>query len=643
MNLITVIPLTKSKVASELSYFTASPVPLGAIVTVPLRSKMIHAIVSDVTPAEQSKSSIKRASFQIKKLGKVKAISFFPAPYIEASRKLANYYATNVGSIITALISQTLLENAHRIPAPMTPNSPSLTEIYAVQGDNDDRSSAWRSLIRQEFARKKSLVIYAPTREEIKNIAATLSKGVEDYVFVLHGGLTPKKIIETWGKIADTAHPILIIATSSFSVLPRTDIDSVIIERENSRGWIGQAAPYIDTRQAIETIARAQKQTIYIADNLLRVETLHRVEEHEISEGSPFKWKSISTAQDILVDMRVQTQNSKASLIDGKGRARLPSEKFRAVSPELEACITMNREDNSHLFIMAARRGLASITVCDDCETVVSCKECSSPVVLHASKETGKNFFMCHSCGARRNAVETCVNCAGWRLTPLGIGTERVAEEIRAKFPSVDIFSIDADAGASEKQIQITLQKFRAKPGSILIGTERALLHLGEPVEHAAIASLDSLFAIPDFRIQERIMYNIIRLRSLAKRSFIVQTRKAEETVFEYGLKGNLGDFYRAVLHERKQFLYPPFSTLIKVTIEGKKDEIASQMAAIKILVAPQVIDVFPAFTSSSRGNSVIHGLMKCETRAWPHKELATKLREMPPSVKVKINPESLL
>lgn len=250
---------------------------------------------------------------------------------------------------------------------------------------------------------------------------------------------------------------------------------------------------------------------------------------------------------------------------------------------------------------------------------------------------------MCHRCGERRSADEKCVLCDSWRLTPLGIGIDKVYEDIKYKFPDIDVFKIDADSTKTDTQIATTLENFRSKPGSILLGTEMTLVHLDEKIDHIAVASLDSLFALPDFRIQEKIMHTLIRLRSLANRSFLVQTRKAEEKVFEYGLKGNLSDFYRATLEDRKQFSYPPYSTLIKITIEGKKDVIAARMAEVQRLLEPREIDVFPAFTATVRGNSIIHGLLKLPQGGWPNTDLLDRLRQLPPDVKVKVDPESLL
>jgi len=648
MNIITVIPLTRNKVSEELSYFTARDVPVGAIVSVPIRSKSIHAIVTGISSAENQKSSIKKSSFVIRKLGRVKTTMFFPATFIETCKLLSEFYATTVGSIIHSLVPRDILENAHKIPAPlprqdtlrigaiMPDEASSVKEgIYAVQGDDSDRIGSWRSMVRQEFAKKRSVVIFAPTTEDVKNLYVSLQKGIEDYIYLLHNALTPKKMIEVWQKISDSEHPVIVIATSQFALLPRDDLNMVVIERENSRDWIAKRSPYIDFRHALEMISRKQHRTVYVADNLLRTETLHRLSKQEIAEGSPFKWRSISTARDITVDMR----RPRDMRVDNEPKLK----SFQVLSPQIIDMIGENIVENTHLFIYCARRGYAPNTVCADCESVVVCKQCSAPVVLHTSGISNKNFFMCHKCGERRSAEETCAYCDGWNLTTLGIGIDRVRDAIALEYPSVDIFKIDADATKTNKQIDEILDRFRSRPGSVLIGTEMVLAHFREKVDHVAIISVDSLFALPDFRIQEKIMHMITRLRSLATRSILLQTRIPTEKVFEYAMKGNLSDFYRSTLEERTTFKYPPFSILIKLSIEGKKDTISNTMAGIQDKLNPYTVELFPAFTSSVRGNSVIHGLIRLEPNAWPDKDLLTKLRALPPSVSVKVSPETLL
>jgi primosomal protein N' (replication factor Y) len=617
----------------ELSYFTNSKPNTGSIVSVPLRSKKIFAIVTNTRPVSDLKTEIKQATYEIKKLGKIESLNSLPTSFMETCTWLADFYATHSGAVIDAFISDMILENISKIKSPkhyMTDNQTPSTQkdIHAVQGDDEDRLSSWRSVIRQEFARKKSVVIYVPTTEDGRYFFNSLEKGVEGYIFLFNSEIKQQTFIDNWNKIHDMSHPVVIIATPSFILNPRDDIETIILERENSRGWISLKYPYMDGRIAIEKYANLQNQKIYIADSVLRVETLYRLHNHDITESAPFKWRSISNAKDLLIDMRMYKSSEN---------------NFKVISPELEQLINFNKINNTRLFILTTRRGISPMTVCDDCESVVTCKKCSSPVVTHASRESGRNFFMCHKCGERRSADEACITCGGWRLTPLGIGTERIVSEIHNKLPDVEVLRLDSDATKTDRQISKTLEKFYSLPGSVLVGTELAMLHIRDNIEHIAIVSIDSLFALPEFRMSEKIMYILTRLRNKATQTILVQTRKPEEKIFEYGLKGNLSEFYRNTIEERERFFYPPFSFLIKITIEGKKDIIAEDMSRLTKIMEPYEIDIFPAFTSTIKGNYMLHGLIKIKNKEWPDPELINKIRILPQQIKVRIQAESLL
>jgi Trm5-related predicted tRNA methylase len=78
MNVITVIPLSRSKIGEELVYFTSQKITLGSIITVPLRKKTIYAIVSKIEEGRDIKSQIKNASFELKKIENIQSTYFFP-------------------------------------------------------------------------------------------------------------------------------------------------------------------------------------------------------------------------------------------------------------------------------------------------------------------------------------------------------------------------------------------------------------------------------------------------------------------------------------------------------------------------------------------------------------------------------------
>jgi primosomal protein N' (replication factor Y) len=636
MFVIEVIPIAKNIGTDTLSYFTSKEIPLGALVDVPLRSKTVEAIVISVKPAASMKGDIKQATFTLKKLEKIKATEFFSKEFMEMAEESAQYFATSIGAILDVIVPDYILKSAGKLKIKNGDRATIKSDVqekYAVQGDEEERYGTWKSLIRQEFARKRSLFFLFPTIEEAEHAFSRLEKGIEGYAFLLHGSLLKKEITDTWNKAMKEEHPIAIIATGAFLSFPRNDIDAIVIEGESSRTYKIPRRPFLDIRHCAEVLAEKKGIRLYVADNFLRLETLSRQHDGEIVEASPFKFRSLSTAEDTLVDMRTYKDQNRTS--------------FKILSDKVESLIALNKDESEQMIILATRRGVAPSTVCGDCQNIVTCTNCSAPVVLHKTK-TGngsaeKSFFLCHRCGERRSTEEYCKVCGSWKLGVVGIGIDLVEEKIKDKFPDVTLFRIDSDTVKDDKSARAVVQKFRAKPGSILIGTEMMLQYIHGKVENSAIISLDSLFSLPDFRIQERILHMLITMRYITSKHIIVQTRKADEKVFEYGLKGNMSDFFRTSLEERKQFKYSPFSMLIKLTLEGKKDEIVKEMENAQTLLEPYEVEVFPAFTHTQRGNTVLHGLIRLPRESWPKEDLIEKIRSLSPAISVKVDPETLL
>jgi primosomal protein N' (replication factor Y) len=633
MYIIEVIPIARSIGSDTLSYFTTKPVFLGDIVDVPVRNKTVHGIVISIKKAEDMKSEIKTAGFALKKIEKIKGTKFFTDYFMEMVKDTAEYYATSTGMIMNTLVPKYIIENVAKLKIEKTAKeivTSSSDKKFAVQGDDEERLSTWKSTIRQEFAKKKSVLFVNPTVEDTEHSFKIIEKGIEGYAFILHGSLSPKTIIETWNKIIKEEHPVVIVATGGFLSIPRTDISTLILENESSRSYKIMRRPYLDIRNVCEIFAEKSGMKIFFADQVLRTETLYKETQGEIIQSSPFKSRSLSTATDTLVDMK---------------KYKSPNSSFKILSDEVENLILKTKNNSESMIILATRRGVAPTTVCGDCQTIVTCNTCSSPVVLHRVNEGGKekSFFMCHRCGERRSTEEYCKICGSWKLGTVGIGIDLVIEKIKSKFPDVNIFKIDADTTKITKTIKSTIEKFKSKPGSILVGTEMMLQYLHDKVENSAIISLDSLFALPDFRIQEKILQILIHIRALTTQNFIVQTRKSDEKVFEFGLKGNMNDFYKTTIEERRRFNYPPFTTLIKITLEGKKDEIVKEMENVQNILDPYEVEVFPAFTHTVRGNYVLHGLIRLPHDKWPNPDLNSKLRQLSPGIIVKVDPETLL
>ncbi len=640
-----VIPLSSTMGKETLSYFTGQRFDAGSLVTVPLRKRMVPGIVVRCRPASELKSDIKSAPFEMKKLTDVSSTPFFTPNFIAAAQETARYFAGTTGSVLDCVVPQALFaesvrgamtsaasgtsgaQNSARAKTEQDRSTSNNPERYLIQADNEERFAHYKSIIREQFARKSSLFFCLPTIQDIDAAARLLEKGIEQYTVILHSGLSAKKAAERITHALTEKHPILIIATGGYLALPRHDIGAIIVESEHSKSYKTQSRPFVDMRFLAERYARACGARLYVGDLLIRTETMFRFHEGEFVEAYPPKFRSLSRADCQLIDMRGY-----------KGEIE---REFKILSEQLEQLIITNKEQNQRLFIFTGRKGLSPTTVCGHCGGVVLCNTCGANTVLHPSPRG--NFFLCHSCGERRDAMERCATCDSWKLIPLGIGLDRVADEVRAVAPHAHVYTIDKDVAKTHKAASDIVSAFYASPGSILIGTEMALPYLEQPIENTAIASLDSFFSIPDFRIHERVADILLSIRWLTESQFIVQTRRPDEAVFTHMLRGNMLDFYRQDIKERERFHYPPYSVIIKISLEGKRDAIAQEMARIQELVRPVSLDVFPSFVRGNRGASVLHGIMKIPRADWPDVELLNKLRSLNPGVVVKVDPETLL
>ena len=206
------------------------------------------------------------------------------------------------------------------------------------------------------------------------------------------------------------------------------------------------------------------------------------------------------------------------------------------------------------------------------------------------------------------------------------------------------VFRLDGDTAGTHKERLLIMEKFKGTPGSVLLGTELALSYLDQPIENGLVVSLDSLFSVPDFRINEKVFNILMRLRSLSTKNFLVQTRNPAQRAVECALSGNAMDFYRSELDLRREFGYPPFSVLVKVTLTGSgKLAVSAEMKKLSEYFSGYEFQAFPAFTSTVKGRYVMHGLLKLSPEKWVDETLLLKLRALSPKFAVKVNPDSLL
>ncbi|HRH25630.1 MAG TPA: hypothetical protein PLD99_01590 [Parcubacteria group bacterium] len=620
MKVVEVVPIVKGFTRETLSYFSKESFAPGSFVKIPLRNGSILGIVESTVDVSQKKSLIKKAGFPLKKisLAPKQALS---RGFMKAVETTSKFYATSSGSVLGTLLTKFFLDNPNFLKKNSRTNSET-SEVKLIQLSEEERYREYRGVIRESFAKGSSVMFIAPTKKDLDKAKNSLNVGIEKFVYST-AGITPKGLKKLFLKIHEEKHPVLIITSMSNCVFDRPDLDLIIVERENSRAYRGLKRPYLDYKMFLKNYTKECGKSLIFGDSVLSLETLWLEKEGMYSAVTPLTWRLKDKASGEIIDMREKKE-------------------FEIISEKLQKRIKMSLTENKKIFLFGVRKGLSSTTACGDCGSLLLCKNCSSPLVLHTQQIQGEtlNYYKCHHCGAKRTAETRCDSCQSWKLTPLGIGIDTIAKECREKMPEVNVFILSKEHTPTKSKAVETVKRFFDTPQSILIGTEMAIEYL-ESVPTVGVVSLDSLFSIPNFYINERIFYLVTRLKEITGESFLIQTRNAGVNILEWATAGNILDFYRSEIEEREDLHYPPFSYFIKISFEGTIDKVEAKSILLK-----NDFELFnPHFMIKKSGQgktAELTMIIRISRENWPDESLQRKLLLLTPDFLIKVDPESI-
>jgi len=649
MKIVTVIPLKKGIFKENLTYFTNKEIENGSVVNISVRNKKILGLAVSVENVVNIKSDIKNLDFNLKKIIDVKEKSVFSDGLIESIFLTGKYFVSKNNNSMTSLIPAILREEYDKISKfkeerhekELSNLKNIKTEKLLFQAPFEDRISFYKTLIRGSFAQKKSIFLVLPTSKSIEEFSLLLEKGIEKFVITIHGGISPKKQLKKIEQIITSTHPILVIGTAPYLSIPRNDFETIILEHENSNAYRMMAKPHIDLRTYVELFASKIHAKLILGDFLLRYETIARREIDNLGEIYPLSYR-INFNGEIEISNR-----NKISEISEKDK------KFKVLTDQSITDIKNSISKKENVFIFSLRKGLATMTICRDCNEPVMCKECRAPLVLYLSRDGKKRMFICNRCKKEIASQTVCSNCKSWNLIPIGVGTDTVFEEIKRNFPNTKIFKIDKESIKTNNEAEKTIKDFEKSTGSILIGTEMIFFYLKNKIPLSIIASFDSLWSIPNFKMSERIVQLMISIIEKTEKKLIIQTKNNEDRSIIAIKNENLTSFVREELEDRKILGYPPYVRFIKITYLGDKEKSINAKKMLRELFKEYNPEIFSGFIAKEKNKYSTNVLIKLENKNWSLPELSTgssidqnllqKLMSLPFGFLVFIDPEDLL
>ena len=633
MNLLHVIPISRGIGKETLTYFTALPVSVGALVSVPLRKSIVPALVVDVEDALSAKTKVRSAGHTMRKVEACIAPSIFTPAFILAARDTADFHAASTGAILSRFTTLSLAKPfIHEMETSTNITQKNTTaDVGLLQTERDERFAAYRRMIRESFARNESVFLLVPETGFIEELNVSLGKGVENRIIVLHGGLSTTARVNAWQKAITSEQSLLIIGTVTFLSVPRRDIGTIIVEGERSHAYKENVRPHMDIRIFARLYAKHLGARLVFGGLPLRVETLATIDAGSAYAIGPIHTRVNTKAHVSIISMTRDTKEI---------RKKRPYEEVLSV--ELATLLTSTHMGGKHAVVFVARKGFHGVTICNDCGRIVRCPRCDAPLVLHKVTVNDTNTHICHTCGVRVPAKDRCGHCNSWKLATIGIGSQYVEEAITHLLPKATVIRLDGDTAKTPAQTAKKIALFEHTPGAILITTGIGLSFVHAPVSLVAVASMDTTLSFPDFRADERAVGTLANLRTLAGNTLLVQTRNPKHAALSFAKSGNLADVYREDIIDRKELGYPPFTVLIRVSIGGTKQTMNTHIAHVQ-----KFFSDWKPYTYAGAGTRAnvrrTHILIKVPVVSWPNTNLLKKLRSLPLSFDIDVNPDSVL
>ncbi len=607
MFVIDVITFSKSAPAGTLSYRSSSKLAPGALVEVPLRKQRVFGIVIRSRSVKEARAELRSASYMLR-AGDAKRVGSLPSALMRAAEETARYHAVPLGAALTALLPGVLPEEGFGKLAA----GPGFEEFFA-ESPEKDRMREYADRAGKARAAGNALLLIVPAIVEAERFARNFRESGIPTV-LLTSRLRDKK--RAAALAAAIAAEGVVVVTPGFAYAPVRNLAGIVLERDSAPGYSSPKRPYLDLRIAARALSRAREVPLILGDYPLRLER----------RPSPSRALSKDPPGSVTVlDVRKKPTGKKTA--------------FTAVPEAVRAEVRSVLAAGGRAAVFAVRKGYAPAVICRDCGKAVL--DGRGRALSLVGTAAGKPVLRSADGETLRDAKALCDACGSWNLLPLGIGVERVALELERDFPTATIVRFDAERVKTPAEARRAMEKIK-EPGSILAATESVVPWLAEvpPFEYAAIASADSLLALPFWRARERLLHFGLSLRQHAKH-LAVATRLPGDSVFGAITGPSSAAFFEEETALRKTLSYPPYVTLVTFSHEGSKERVAACALLVKEVLAPLLPTELPP-RLAAKGRYAATSVLKLPRGAWPDAALSGRLAALPLAVRIRIDPESL-
>lgn len=387
---------------------------------------------------------------------------------------------------------------------------------------------------------------------------------------VLHSRLSDGERFDEWRRIRRGEARVVIGARSAVFA-PLDNLGIIIVDEEHESSYQSDKRPRYDARDiarwradyhgGVLLLGSATPSIATYMKVMPGVKPVNRLTLLEMNQR--VNGRALPEVQ--IVDMREELVSGNRSIFSG------------ALIEAMKSALA----DDKQVILFLNRRGYAHFVSCRSCGYVEKCEHCDVSLTYHMEEQ----LLKCHYCGFTKRLPTVCPECGSRFIRQFGAGTQKVEEEVRARFPGVPVARMDVDTTGTKGAHERILGAFRRGETRVLVGTQMIAKGLDFPrVTLVGVVAADMTLNVPDYRSVERTFQLLTQVAGRAGRAdfpgkVIVQTYEPDN----YGIRLAARQDYRAFYFEeervRRRALYPPFTVLARLLVSSKDGEKAKNTA----------------------------------------------------------------
>jgi len=480
-------------------------------------------------------------------------------------------------------------------------DKPPIFLLFGVTGSG--KTEIYLRALAQVISTGKKGICLIPeialTRQTVERFAGRFPGRVA----VLHSGLSPGEQFDEWQWIME-GNCDVVIGPRSALFAPLPNLGLIIIDEEHEWTYKQEdKSPRYHARDVAIELAQLSDAVVILGSATPDIGSFHKAQQGEyylVELKERITPRGYSPLPEVsIADLREELKAGNTSLF----------------SRSLSAAMKETLAQGEQIILFLNRRGTATFVRCRNCGFVLRCPRCSIALTYHSAEKK----LICHRCRYHIPVSQDCPRCSRRSLRFLGIGTQRVEEEIRHFFPEARVLRWDRDVITRRYAHEELLKKFRDHKADVLIGTQMIAKGLDLPqVTLAGVISADTGLNFPDFRSGERTFQLLCQVAGRAGRGVkagkvIIQTYSPDNYIIQAAAKHDYLGFYYKEMDYRRRYNYPPFSQLVRLVYSHANEEFCRREAervhrlildekAREDLIDFNIIGPVPTFAFRARG-----------------------------------------